>query len=112
MEQLSLWDAVEGQQEEAPAPDGYRKVPAMGETMEINQRWADGDTRPESLERLAHVLRQPGTNTETIHACDGAVIWFKIISTRVEGDHVVATLQRIAPRVKGCADWSRGGDED
>lgn len=109
MEQLSLWAEVEERQEES-APDGYRKVPAIGETMEINQRWADGDTRPESLQRLADIFLQPGTNVETIHASDGCVIWFRTISTRVAGDHVVATLQRIEPRVRGYVDWQRDND--
>lgn len=110
MEQLSLWEVAE--QQEESAPDGYRKVPAMGETMEHPTRWADGDTRPESLARLAHLLLQPGTNTETMHACDGSVIWFRIIGTRVEGDHVVATLHRIAPRVRGYVDWQRDNDSE
>lgn len=67
-------------------------------------RWADGDTRPEQLARLARVLLG---NTDIFRASDGSVIWFRIIGTRVEGDHVVMTLERI-PRIgKGYADWLR-----
>lgn len=67
-------------------------------------RWADGDTRPEQLARLARVLLG---NTDIFRASDGSVIWFRIIGTRVEGDHVVMTLERI-PRIgKGWVDWQR-----
>lgn len=108
MEQLSLWSEVEEKQEEVtPTETDYGKVPPIGGIIERPSRWADGDTRPESLQRLANLLFQPGTNTNTIHTTEGTVIWFRIIKTCVEGDHVIVTMERIEPLVKGYVDWLR-----
>lgn len=96
--QQTLW----GEEETVPA--GYRRVPEMGETMEINQGWADGDTSPAQLERLAALLMKPSLGIVTLHTTTGQVIWFRTIATRIEGDHVVATLERIAPLVRGVLD--------
>jgi hypothetical protein len=42
-----------------------------------------------------------------MHTTDGHVIWFRIVATRIEGDHVMMTLQRIEPLVRGYTDWQR-----
>jgi hypothetical protein len=102
MQQATLWDALEEETPDQPVP-----VPPMGGTMERESHWADGDCRPESLTRLANLLLQPGTNIETMHTTDGHVIWFRIVATRIEGDHVMMTLQRIEPLVRGYTDWQR-----
>lgn len=97
--QLSLW-----QEKPTPPSPEYIPVPAMGETMEWPQRWADGDSRPEQLERLARVVKG---DLETFTATNGMKIWFRVIDTRVEGDHVIMTLRRIEPVLKGYNDWLR-----
>lgn len=89
-QQLSLWG------DEGPEiPEGCSLIPDIGGTIEQNQRWANGDARPEELARLAREQLEPRWNIETIRATNGTLCWFRIIATRIEGDHVVATLQRI-----------------
>lgn len=102
MQQATLWDALEEE-----APDQAVPVPPIGGTMERPTCWADGDTRPKSLARLASLLLQPGTNIETMHTTDGHIIWFRIVKTRIEGDHVMMTMERIEPLIKGYIDWQR-----
>lgn len=102
MQQLMLWD-------ETPAvPEGYRVVPEIGGTFETQKRWADGDTSPEQLARLARVWLH---NVETKRATNGVLCWFEVIATRVEQDHVIATLRRIEPRLKSYCDH-QGDDEE
>ena len=99
MQQATLWDALEETAPEQPVP-----VPPIGGTIERPARWADGDTHPEALAKLAHHFLQDIT---TMHTTDGHAIWFRIIKTRIEGDHVIMTMQRIEPRVRGYVDWQR-----
>jgi hypothetical protein len=47
MIQLSLWD-------ETPAQDAI--VSGVPEILFLSHSWADGDTRPDQLERLSHVI--------------------------------------------------------
>lgn len=76
MKQLELWE----QQEEAQL--------TLGDTFEINIHWADGDTSPASLERLARV------NQGTIGKGKG-MPWYRIVATSVASDKVVAFCQVI-----------------
>jgi len=88
MQQPSLWG------DEQEVPPGYIKVPAMGETVEKEERWADGDISLEQLERLAHIMIG---KSEAHWATNGEQIWFRCVATRIEGDHVIATHRRIEP---------------
>lgn len=110
MQQLNLWSAED---EQAMIPAGYRVVPDIGQTMEVKEFWADGDTRPESLARLAEVLLG---HLEFLKATNDLThwftCWFRIVGTRVEGDHVVATLLRIEPLRKSYADYHPEDDSD
>jgi hypothetical protein len=105
MQQMSLWDMP---QEEQPTPQ-YIPVPAMGETMKWQHPgWADGDTRPESLKWLARSLLEPGWRSlQSFKATNGMSVSFRVIATRIEGDHVMMTLKRIEPPIKGYVDWLR-----
>lgn len=98
MQQATLWDALE-EEPEQPIP-----VPPIGGTIERPARWADGDTSHEALTKLANHFLQDIT---TMHTTDGTPIWFRIVKTRIERDHVIMTMQRIEPRVRGYIDWQR-----
>lgn len=96
-QQPSLWDMPETQPSCIP-------VPAMGGTMEYPTRWADGDTCLEELERLARVVMG---KLELLKANNGEWLSFRVIGSRVEGDHVVMTLRRIESPIKGYVQWAR-----
>lgn len=104
MEQLSLWNDA---QEELPP--GHIRVPNIGETMEVEERWADFDCSPSALEKLARVLLG---SLEFRRATNRQWIWFRTIATRIEGNHVVATLQRIEPLLRSYADHQQGCKEE
>lgn len=93
--QLSLWDMVN--------VDVPRTL-AMGEIIELNESWADGDTSRDGLERLARVLVG---GLEILYSDDAAEkAWLRIISARVEGDKVIATCRRIPPVLQTVADFN------
>jgi len=108
--QLALWDE----------PVAETPLPAIGETIEhVCSGWADGDTSQAALERLAHILLQPGTRLETfalpkgVYLDKSSCLWFITIATRIEGTQIIQTLERIKPLVtSGYADDPRDEEEE
>jgi len=89
MQQLSLFAS-----EDEPIPPGYRRVPDVGETITWSTHWADGDTSPAQLERLAALNVRPDLSQEVWSTTTKELIFFRNIEAHVEGDHVVVTSVR------------------
>jgi hypothetical protein len=86
MQQLSLFDEI--------LPEGYERVPGVGELYVWTTRWADGDTSPAQLERLAMLCTRRDLSQKIEKTTTGDLIFFRNIHARVEGDHVVVTSRR------------------
>lgn len=82
--QLSLWDT-----EEPTIPPGW-VIWDPDMIMESSHRWADGDIRPASLERLAQLLLG---DIESFMRGDGVKLFYRVTSTSVIGDHVECACQ-------------------
>lgn len=89
MQQLSLFAP-----EEEPIPPGYERVPGVGETYIWRTCWADGDTSPASLERLASLCVRRDLSQKVEQTTTKELIFFRNIEAHVEGDHVVVTSVR------------------
>lgn len=74
-QQLSLWD-VEEQQQDLPQSIADQ---CKGHIVVRKTWWADGDTRPEQMDRLALSMLEEGT--EVLKRCDGVSCVFRIISS-------------------------------
>lgn len=81
------------QMELFPPPIDTQFTPTLGFVFENKQTWADGDTSRAALERLARLL--PGKRECSDWRVKPAY-FYRILDTRIEGDHVVATCQIVA----------------
>lgn len=79
MKQLDLWAH---EQDERPL--------TIGDVFECNQRWANGDSDLESLQHLARVLKG---RREVSDWRVKPPVWYRVLDTRIEGDHVIATCR-------------------
>ena len=101
MQQLSLWGE----------PSQPRPL-QVNDTFEYATRWANGDTSPTALARLAEVYKI--TKAYSFETPDGRHGWFaiKVIDTRVEGDHVVVTAQIVPKPYKSAIDYGCDGENE
>lgn len=90
--QLMLWDAVEEDSQD-PGPALSISERCQGHIIIRWTRWADGDTSPEQLDRLA-LLMLGGLESAT--RCDGIDCFFRIISTAVIDSKVVMACEYIS----------------
>ena len=81
MNQLTLW-----QQQEAP------RALTIGDVFEQGMVWADGDTSPEQLERLATLMKG---RREVSEWYVKPAYWYRVLDSRVEGERVMMTCQLV-----------------
>lgn len=101
MQQLSLWGE----------PSQPRPL-QVNDVFEYTTSWANGDTSPTALARLAEVYKI--TTVYSFETPDGRHGWFaiKVLSTRVEGDHVVVEAKIVDKPYKSAIDHIGNGDDD
>lgn len=85
VQQLSLWDLpANAQQEEAE--ENERHIYRLDEIFVTRTSWADGDTRPEQLDRLA---RTRLGDIDGFTVSNGERVFCRIIATGVVGTEVL-----------------------
>jgi hypothetical protein len=81
MKQLDLWEQSEAS-----------RALTIGDIIEVNWRWANDGSSPEQLERLADLLKG---RREVSDWHIKPAYWYRVLDTRIEGDHVVCTCRLV-----------------